>query len=416
MNHVFSVLNLFLFALVSLFSKNVYSQTILIGSGMPLGRFGDVATNVLMAEHLQSIIPNFKIVIYVTPESIETISSLVPEVKRFPVDQINFLKNGILYISPEEIVLHESQRPIFHFSFSNVTGFPTKNYFKARQKVPPSLSFSEYQGKYLSGKENKHVTTTGKIHMPTTGPRFAGLYISPHGKNHLSPDNDFSSLDEQELFSIQEAIKSKYVVFLYSRDYDLMKSYVRKIVDKIHGDTITVFAPPFLLKLLESDEYQILTDKIRFVSNSGSFEMTKAMMKISNLPLLVTGDVSLSLAHEYKKPFIYAVVPWKEDFARDLRILFPTALFLDENRDHMNDFENFHFEDYANSFYSHFDKYRSSLSLPDKIKNIIGLSQKIILKRMEDGHSPFIPTNDLNSLFNIQNGRDKCWRILSADL
>jgi hypothetical protein len=411
MYYVSIMLNLCFLTLVFLFPQNVFSQTFLIGSGTPVGGSGDIAANVLMAQYLQKLIPDSSIVIYVTPESIETISSLTPEVREYPIDQINFLKNGILYISPGKFIPNGSQMPIFHFSFSNLPSYPTKNYFTNNKNVPVALSFSEYQGKELSGRKIDHVYVEKNIYIPATGLRFSGLYISPNGES-LFLDNDIDLLNKQEIASIQEAKKSKYIVYLYSRNFDLMSSYVKEIIKKVGGDSITIFAPPPFIKHLKWNSDVITNGNVKLFSNFVSFEMTRKMMKISNLPLLVTGDVSLSLAIEYRKPFVYSVYSWKEDFARDLRYLFPTAKVVFE--DDRNYFEHFILEDYGNSFYSLFDLHRSSLSLPDKIKALTRTNNhKTMLENMKIGHFPFMPTNEIRNLLNFQSACDNCERSLA---
>ena len=59
----------------------------------------------------------------------------------------------------------------------------------------------------------------------------------------------------------------------------------------------------------------ILYDKI-------PFSVTDAIVKNSSsaIPIMVTGDVSMTLAIEYQKPFFYEVKKWKYQHLEDLQV------------------------------------------------------------------------------------------------
>ena len=101
-------------------------------------------------------------------------------------------------------------------------------------------------------------------------------------------------------------------------------------------------------------------------SENLGFKGNKEIIASANLPILVTGDVSLTLALDYEKSFIYEVRRHKTSFAYDLLNLLPKTQLLEEGitKTPVN------LAEYDND-YSTFRKSRKNLSLPQKVGTLI---------------------------------------------
>ena len=165
---------------------------------------------------------------------------------------------------------------------------------------------------------------TEAIFLLNSGVPSLGIYVHSNldfltqtviTKQEIELNNFFASQDIQRVPEMQLA-------FGYCQDPRTLEAYLQ-FIEKWSTENPN---KQILLvtKDLEGMREKSISPKIIWVKeNNIPFSLSEAIIARSTLPLLVTGDVSLSLALDNHKPFIYESQKWKRAFFSSLAKKFP---------------------------------------------------------------------------------------------
>jgi hypothetical protein len=279
------------------------------GGDSSIGGYGDLATNLLMAQNLKRLLPNSKITLVVPKQttSIEMFSHLgvvpgstlssgirVELENAHPAPSDFLLSFSEQQLPPEALRLAAGQR----FSFLEY-GDRTRSRPSATVWGTTSERFGQMAG------QNGEKPFFGGSAGPS--PKALGLYTTPQ-----TPPTNAQAIAQ---FKIGPGTR---VGFAYSHEQDINHRYLKGIAqfaEKAGASQkvleFTNHAPPAGMRLPKNLEV--------IVAPNVAFETTQALMARADLPVLVTGDVSLTLALQYGKVPIYETLEHKIDLARDMR-------------------------------------------------------------------------------------------------
>ncbi len=333
--------------------------TVLIASGYPIGGSGDVASNMLMAEKIHESLPLEDVIILVVPESAQVISALEP---RFLPGLSSQVIEGITYLSEPFQERKNLERPTLFLGFSNNFNNPTIKKFWSRATL--ALGFYEYQGTHpinpgeFIDRDFTSVFNTGIYH--------SGLYVSKD-----RPSTDFiSSPNLAELrqlladtaFDAVSRLPGGRIAFAHAAEYKSIRWYIESTILTVGSSETIIFVPRRFIKFFTK-----LPNNIHLADSSIPFKQSRQLMMLSNLPVLVTGDVSLSIALDYEIPFVYEARQHKENFAIDLLKIFPHLKVLHQFEVPLPELLEGEARD---SLFSNWRPIRRYLSLPEKIATI----------------------------------------------
>ncbi|MCB0371018.1 MAG: hypothetical protein KDD45_16750, partial [Bdellovibrionales bacterium] len=292
-----------LFLILSQFGS-AYAQTSLnILISPPRGGYGDTAANLLMIERLVDHYSKGKAQIYVVyqKESVEQIHALWPDFN--PNLESQYVR-GILFTSLEKAQLADIALT-FSSSESRIKNLGRK-----------SITYLEYdevkQGRggllaqvrdYNENSPIISIYSDGSGALINTG--FGnGLYVKQGFRN-----DDFN---KKSTFSLLRTFAPKLsfsdnarLAYAYNSSPPLTQQYI---------NALSLLATKYNQEIVVVTNH-LVTNKnalIKVINMKGaSFDLNQKIIKSSDIPILVTGDGSLSLAVEGRKPFFYSLYAWK---------------------------------------------------------------------------------------------------------
>jgi hypothetical protein len=302
-----------------------------------LGGFGDLTSNLYMAEKL--VEQGFNANVFI-PDSFQDKFRILSILNN--IDFASFFwgnRENINYFSiPKQgtkvsgidfcEALPESSPFTSYVSFSSLdlnTPYKAKEKkhslpcFIKNKSFPNAAIFSEYIGvaEYLgkiikkSQKPSPFLAwnNINGVVLPT-GPLSLGMYISPNKPWIAKQKNDII----REFFDVS-VLKSK-LSFSYTASYDAASIYLEALNDFANKNQDTTFF------LIAKHRPQIALAKNLHVETipNLSFQKTKEIIASSDFPLMVTGDMSLTLAMDYEKEFFYEALNHKFRMEENLRL------------------------------------------------------------------------------------------------
>lgn len=305
-----------LFAVLTVFLclGEAFPQTINIVVGGSRGGFGDIASNILMAQQIKSLRPESRVNILWSPDISEkdfnALKTLVPAFNR---ERGNQTLNGIHYSNSAS---SSDADLLVGFSLSSAIMLGG-----GRGNEPLRLAFREYndgERKVSFVEEFVRALT----YLDIAGPGLAGLYVQPGlSSPPLTREQLFTHLERRlGLGTLNPA--QDLIVFAYTSSINTSEQYidaVSRMVTKTKSywnKRLLIFTPA-----TEANVKRIwpMPANIKIIPvKTMPFQLSKSLIAHADLPVMVTGDVSATLAIDYEKPFFYERNDWKKGFSRTL--------------------------------------------------------------------------------------------------
>jgi hypothetical protein len=287
----------------------------IIGTPKNMG-WGDVLSNIWMAQQIHASKPNTEVHFivdetYLKAEGFETIfPGLNPNQ---PIQKIG----GIIFHIPVGEAANRHYLGVEKTS-CNLT-FSSREISKIAKKIQfsPLLSFNEYSGidphaHKVSLEETKE---GGKIIRLDTDADSLGMYVTAK-----SPEPQASlSVESEELGSTPD--DQIEVGFAYVNFEASTLAYVENMISYAKNHPRKTIQ----LHVKESKALENRSKQVDFPKNLDlktysfmPFSQTIEIIKAATLPIMVTGDMSATLAIQFEKRFIYEQLNHKESFARAL--------------------------------------------------------------------------------------------------
>lgn len=292
-------------------------------AGDSLGGFGDIASNVVMARMFRREHPDAVLHMIVPDQKTATntsalLSTLDPRFKvgvpTQTIDGITYvLDNGATALPKADYLLSfsskESESP-------QVLASANKAMLIAEYGLPrPDSAPVEH---YLESKVSE---TTVRRARAGLGTNQLGLFVS---QQKPAPQ-----MTREAMFDLLDGIPGRFnggvgdrygevkLGFCYSSDARSTERYLAAMADSARKSP----GEKFLLIIQKSIPPNVAIPpnvEIRSYSKI-PFTLTEAIVAHSDVPLMLTGSVSASLALEYEKPFFYEAQSWKQNFFTDLK-------------------------------------------------------------------------------------------------
>lgn len=288
----------------------VAGQTVSVYIDQPRGGFGDTAANLLMIERLSAYYQNSgtQLSVIYSPEAKEQIHILWPE---FSLDKDRQIVRGIMFTdftnhTPADINL----------------AFSIKGYAHAKSRGKLNIDYLEYSDidsdHQLLGMTFKEVQDTENLKTPFLHPtwRKTGTdYYFNTGVSHglyvmdgFRPDDFKKELTFYFLRKFDPKIEfseQAKLGYAYASSPELVQQYVT---------AAETYAEKYQIEIVVVANHPVQSSSplIKVISSKNiPFNLNQKIIKSSDLPILVTGDGSLSLAIEGRKPFFYSLYAWK---------------------------------------------------------------------------------------------------------
>jgi len=307
-----------------------------MSAGNDHGGFGDIASNLLFARQLKRYFPEMRIHFDVDADNLKKFKILEPrfkaENKPQKIDDIDF------YFKAQGLPAGDYFVSLSHMEYfvesKNTTASAKQTFFLLRNssRAPVALLLSEYGGNTSHFTDVEYYippnsTPATPIITFSTGPKSTGIYVT----NERVPARTeyFSELETliskvTELKQVTLSTRSK-IGFGYSYDSKTLMLYLRTVNELAKASPDVPFYI-FMKPVLQFREHKHLERIFREISanlhlielDEVSLAMTNKIIASTNLPILTTGDVSLSLAIQNEKPFLYEATHWKDDSTKAL--------------------------------------------------------------------------------------------------
>lgn len=269
------------------FASKVFGSVGIMVAPPRLG-YGDVASNVYMAHLLQTAgVKDISLIFYETmAETIPVLKTLVPQFKGEDYQDID----GILFQNAK------SCKNKFDLTLS-FASTPTI----ASIHRSPASKFKVHFFEYSYRRQEQTAT------FFRSGPEDFGLYL--RREFHQPP---FSR--NEVLKSLQSDIKTSSseisLAFTYSSERPLTDAYIKAIA-KIASKPINANRTYLIASNFPAIELE-LPKNLVVINPRLSLKMSESIIAHSDFPVVVTGDVSLSMAIEYGKAYLYELKRHKE--------------------------------------------------------------------------------------------------------
>lgn len=297
-----------------------------------LGGFGDLTSNLYMGEKLSAL--GYKVNLFIDTSFKDKFNLLnILPTNDFTEIYLGEKNNIHYYRVPTQKEISELNFPLsseytIYTSFSSQP--PTTRYTVSQQEIAHGLLnfikkgwfvFEEYSGfdkqvlPYLRFNVfNKE--TNGFVLL--TGPTQLGMYISAEKPEFI---NAKTSLIQKYFNVHQEEISNEQKLgFVYTKGRGLANVFFAGLNQFAQEQPSTQF---YVISRFEPHSSIKLAKNIHISHRpSLSFEDTKSLIASSDLPLLITGDMSLTLAVEYEKEFFYEHLGHKFAIDDELRSIF----------------------------------------------------------------------------------------------
>jgi hypothetical protein len=287
---------------------NIYSEP-------PAGGFGDVASNLIMAENLAETYPNSEINFIYSRSSEAALAKLVTHfklnTKKQSLNRFHFYNLYLADQLPKADVL-------FQFSSENVVVNKVVDTARLR------LVFTEFARDHIIGLPTepkgfrilKTQVSTGRMDLIfSTGIDNGGLYLTaPLNSPHFTDDDYLLELNSRSEVKITPAqFREAQIAFAYVSDGEL---------SQVYNETIYQWATQpenkgqiFLLLTKEgyyTDKKNKPTNVIIIPTNTFHLGLSRESITRATLPIFITGDVSFNFAIDASKAFFYEQQSWKK--------------------------------------------------------------------------------------------------------
>jgi len=388
-------------------------------AGIKRGGFGDVAANLVMARLLKRAHPEWKIQFWIAADETSAMKTLLPELNpalgKQNLEDIQFYFGKDHPLPPGDYFLAFAVKDSVNSATSNYAKDfyvpahedPVNVYERIYEvaNAPLIFHFKEFGGESFQMGHIWNGGTNRLFHFET-GPVSAGLYVSETRPKTKPTFNGLLSHLLKSGYSISpNALENAHIGFGYSAFESATFIYVQaaaRLAQKNTNQRYLVFVKKF-----EKLKFGKLPNNLLVVESSQMpFSLTEQLIQLSTLPVLVTGDVSESLAIEHEKPFLYELNAWKlsstaklaEALTRDSEYFtnpenqatLKTALrvnkmYLTENPEHHNREIDRLFQDetFSKEFRSQLKRTRAALSLPKFVDNTIQTLEKVRAKGVD---------------------------------
>lgn len=305
-------------------AQSAFGQVVNMFAGRERGGFGDLASNLVMAQQLLALRPELKIQMWVGEREMERMRILLPSLDpTLPyqnVQGIDFysyrnrqLPRGDVFLAFSVKIADLSANMYakdFHLP-QELTDQTANETINRIANAPVIFKFLEYSG--ATHEVSGVYRPTGKfieIHAET-GPGAAGLYAVPIAHNKSA-----------------EETREVEAGFGYSTYAFSTLAYVKSVLGLASSNPqkrYRIHIRPFPELQMLADAL-IATPNLEVVTSANmDFETTKKLIQSATIPILVTGDVSLSLAIQHHKPFIYELHRWKKGLAKSVQTQLSSA-------------------------------------------------------------------------------------------
>lgn len=280
----------------------------------PNGGFGDVASNLLMAQLLAQTYPDSQINIIYSRTSEEAIARLVKSFATGLAQQKIGRFNYFNLYSAQELPHADI---LFQFSSENVF------IEKIAATAPLRLVFSEFARNEIFGVATENygfrvikVEPDGNrlTLIFATGIDNGGIYISPQPQQKPMVDDLFRTVVYQnsEKHLDVELLKTAEVAFAYVSSGKLTQAYNQAIYNTAKKTT----NKNKIYLLFSKEGYHTnksnKPENVIFIPiNSFPLDLSREVISRATLPIFITGDVSLNFAIDAAKPFFYEQQSWK---------------------------------------------------------------------------------------------------------
>lgn len=311
-------------------------KTISVVIATPRGGFGDIVANIKMAEELKKVYPHAKVRLIIDELADESYYNKTLEAltKLFPT----FCKTcDIQEIDDFQFYMRKFPQSDVAFQFSADLNY---NISQMSKYAPHSFVFPEY-GEFYYTEHDRFFDP--KTHLPTveyesleivkvkgetrhivsipSGVQGKGLYLSSQKselkyktkKDALNAAGKYLGFDAAE---IEEFLEYDELGFSYNAYADSENGYVKAMYElaKENPDK------KYLIIMSGNFDYidgltETMPHNLMFVNTTNHkglpLDISNALIAHSTIPVNITGDLSLTTAIEYGKPFIYEFHRWK---------------------------------------------------------------------------------------------------------
>ncbi len=296
-----------------------------IFGGKPRGSLGDLATGIWMGRLMSRAYPGVSIRILV-PESIrEQFARLVPQIRSSNVfvdaDGVQYVAVGLRPSSPSDVFFafsvqrHNPNAATYAKDLelpSDIIRDPTAiKEIHALNTAKLTVELDELYG----GEKTVHdvsQTSEGTYVRMNTGLRSGGVYASAEERTPpCSRAQLFAKLGLS--LGLSEDADAR-LAFSYGHHGDWHERY------RVFLVTYALRHPEEKIVWVTSDAQSFEPQPQNLIIARSVLDLadSEAVVSHADLPILVTGDVSMSMAIEYGKPFFYEVQSWKRAVANDL--------------------------------------------------------------------------------------------------
>src|SRR5262249_13195327 len=154
---------------------------------------------------------------------------------------------------------------------------------------------------------------------------FGGLYLLPGSRGPRTTREDIATALSKELHtsrSFKEALEllrgQAELGFSYTKQSAATVLYVKALIAlALRAQSSGTQFVAVVKDFPELDPLRLPPNLKLIKAPSLPFEISKALIKRATLPIMTTGDVSFSLATEYRTPQFYEMNGWKRGSAQD---------------------------------------------------------------------------------------------------
>lgn len=304
----------------SLASPSPISVNMIVGIKRP--GFGDIASNLRMAQMIRERDPGLDLRFWVSQDVVDSLKTLVPE-----FDETKGVQtiDGIAYYLGFENLMPQADY-FLGFSLKGTKieiNYAKDIYIPEHHEVsdyelisrignsPMLLHFQEYGGSVYQVEGTNKFGRKKRIFHLQSGPTSSGLYISDQRPSlDSSKSNLVDLLQKQGLQAAAQKVSDFKVGYAYSEKSGPAKMYIRAIANIAASNPSENYL--LFVKSFKNLNLGDLPQNLEIILlNNTPLRLNEAIVAASDLPLLITGDVSMTFAIEYGKVFMYETQTWK---------------------------------------------------------------------------------------------------------
>ncbi len=309
-----------LFLFLILIQANLLADvSINMFSGFNLKGFGDIATNYLMAREIKLKHPDWDIRFLVLKESKKQLQILIPSFdENSPIqiiDGITYYNQGLTYLPNSDF--------FFGFSFSSVPqknsyALPSQFMSQLPQVKPPDpgliytqskskyyFFFDEYNGKAIDIADIFNLNKNSQTFFFETGLNSNGFYFED-SPEIITRDEIERYFRDKKAFDLKDS-SIGFAYFDRESSFETYLDFVNEYARYYPQKRISIVSK--ILKKTYSLESNVSIVQVQ----SLPFSYSQSLIYHSQIPVLVTGDISLTTAINSLKIFFYETQNWKRE-------------------------------------------------------------------------------------------------------